>query len=931
MSTREGGGAWRTYTSKQVLGTRGAQQLVGMFKNPDPPGAKEKEVREAEEKETQARYFSGLFWSVVGVPPPDFLVVQDAVGPSQRAALSIYVQPPEQTMKEVRVLGPRRSSVEEARKDGCELKRVAFRCPEKNFNLQEVWRKCYQLENKQWSVQELTGEDVLETAENLLPECQAAQRTKKDHFETTAEWFQANNKRRDYTENFAPIGPSWALAHVQTPVPKLPGVWYMHERQNQEGKHVPMLFFNAESGKYYRNRSTEVTYVPAKSRWLQTGLPHQSEDRSVKMSHGSVCLPTVSGRKDDLAVSLPELARTGSLLKQPLPFADKPAALFLLVDGLRNASASEWCAKRFHTHLLPRLSAIHSDPDDGELVSVVKEALAHLDHALLESPARYAGCNLAVALLMGNRLVVCTVGGCRAVLCTPPTTEPAAKKGTAAASTTNQGWNCRTVEGTMPGHTRLDILQSQRRRRMEAYAPLDFDGRGEQLRAASASEASLADLSDRDRAVQKALRAAHPFAALGFSRADTMAAGPGAGKTAAEAIEALLGPRRPGEAQVESARSRVKAAGEAVDKMLTQDAFGAQQLAELFYVLDEEDGIITQQRAAALLAVPPGCGEAVASGAVSVRYQAVLSGVGATSPAEATRGWEILREAIEAAGRPSTPLWMPPPEARGVVVSSALGLRDLKRPRRLVGLEIASEVLRIDPGSTLCLLLMTDGANSVQPNDMAEAVAAHQGRPKAVATQLASVASQGLQGAKDEKDAKEVSVGVLAAFFSVKALEDPAVQAEAETTDAKKRKSTTSEVVVGPQPGGGLPNRIRVSHILMKWEALTSHDPTARRAAPKGRLQSDAEKELLKLLQILNSMQKETPDASKKLSAKFAELAKAHSDCNSANNGHLADLGWIVPGQSDKDFEAAAFDLSVGAISDIVISARGAHLIHRLA
>ena len=23
---------------------------------------------------------------------------------------------------------------------------------------------------------------------------------------------------------------------------------------------------------------------------------------------------------------------------------------------------------------------------------------------------------------------------------------------------------------------------------------------------------------------------------------------------------------------------------------------------------------------------------------------------------------------------------------------------------------------------------------------------------------------------------------------------------------------------------------------------------------------------------------------------------QAHSDCNSANNGHLADLGWIVPG-----------------------------------
>ena len=100
----------------------------------------------------------------------------------------------------------------------------------------------------------------------------------------------------------------------------------------------------------------------------------------MKMAHGSVCLPTSSGRKDDMAVILPELSRTASLLKQclgaisanirfssetrsfccprPLPFMDKPAALFLLVDGLRQSNLSaEWCARRLHTHLLPRLSA----------------------------------------------------------------------------------------------------------------------------------------------------------------------------------------------------------------------------------------------------------------------------------------------------------------------------------------------------------------------------------------------------------------------------------------------------------------------------------------------------------------------------------------------------------------------------------------------
>ena len=34
------------------------------------------------------------------------------------------------------------------------------------------------------------------------------------------------------------------------------------------------------------------------------------------------------------------------------------------------------------------------------------------------------------------------------------------------------------------------------------------------------------------------------------------------------------------------------------------------RLAELFYMLDEEGGIVSQQRAAALLALAPGCGEA---------------------------------------------------------------------------------------------------------------------------------------------------------------------------------------------------------------------------------------------------------------------------------------------------------------------------------
>jgi len=284
---------------------------------------------------------------------------------------------------------------------------------------------------------------------------------------------------------------------------------------------------------------------------------------------------------------------------------------------------------------------------------------------------------------------------------------------------------------------------------------------------------------------------------------------------------------------------------------------------------------------------------------------------------------------MDAAARPATPLWTPPPSSRGVEVASALGLRDLKRPRRLVGLEFSAEIFRIEPGSSCCMLLLTDGGNDITAAQISEAVAEHQGRPKAVATQLAAACHK---PGSSKEGSESPSLGILTAFFSLKAPEEAPQPAENEA-DTKKRKAPEKEVavVVGPQPGGGMPNRIRVAHILMKWESLTAHDSNACRAARKGRTQADAEKELLKLLQVLNALPHGTPAEGKKLSAKFAELCKAHSDCNSANSGHMADLGWIVPGQSDKDFEAAAFDLPVGAISDIVISQRGAHLIHRLA
>ena len=66
-----------------------------------------------------------------------------------------------------------------------------------------------------------------------------------------------------------------------------------------------------------------------------------------------------------------------------------------------------------------------------------------------------------------------------------------------------------------------------------------------------------------------------------------------------------------------------------------------------------------------------------------------------------------------------------------------------------------------------------------------------------------------------------------------------------------------------------------------------------------------------------------TPEAEK--SAKFAELAKANSDCPSGTRG--GDLGFFTHGQMVPEFDKAAFELPVGKVSDIVKTSFGYHII----
>ena len=82
---------------------------------------------------------------------------------------------------------------------------------------------------------------------------------------------------------------------------------------------------------------------------------------------------------------------------------------------------------------------------------------------------------------------------------------------------------------------------------------------------------------------------------------------------------------------------------------------------------------------------------------------------------------------------------------------------------------------------------------------------------------------------------------------------------------------------------------------------------------------ADAEKKIKELKATIDT----TPETEK--SAKFAELAKANSDCPSGARG--GDLGFFTHGQMVPEFDKAAFELPIGKVSDIVKTSFGYHLI----
>ena len=120
--------------------------------------------------------------------------------------------------------------------------------------------------------------------------------------------------------------------------------------------------------------------------------------------------------------------------------------------------------------------------------------------------------------------------------------------------------------------------------------------------------------------------------------------------------------------------------------------------------------------------------------------------------------------------------------------------------------------------------------------------------------------------------------------------------------DAKKYYDANPDMFKSPADPEG---SVRASHILVKV------DPKADDAAKKAAL--------AKINDIKAQLAKNP--------ALFETLAKSSSDCPSGKNG--GSLGAFAKGQMVPEFEAAAFALQPGKISDIVTTQFGYHIIRR--
>eukprot|EP00929_Paragymnodinium_shiwhaense_P088861 TRINITY_DN49170_c0_g1_i1.p1 TRINITY_DN49170_c0_g1~~TRINITY_DN49170_c0_g1_i1.p1 ORF type:complete len:837 (-),score=223.81 TRINITY_DN49170_c0_g1_i1:15-2525(-) len=767
--------------------------------------------------------------------------------------------------REVKVRGPKRKSRREAVKDGFYM-REGFHTAVADSGVggqkggeageAEVWQRRQDILKKVWSSEELPSEDAkLEEPADREWRLQMAQR---------------------------PRGTGWTR--------KKDKEFFVHS-------HSPMAYAPKKMQYYIVDSSTEPPqYTPCEP-------PHDPVEHPIVVNAGS----SLVGKTDaDLALPerprsllLKELVKTGIAMKKPLFFLDQPAACFVLFEGLRGAAAVDYCSKNFHTKLLQRLSAYLQYWSEAKIEELLKSILEELDAELLQQPALcYDGAAVGIALLLGDRLVMATLGCVRGLLLLP------------------------TGDVTSLGDLHRVTEEGVERQRIDASnCEVISDGRGALAVRRPLQERTTSPGADQAAEIKRVLDAApDSFATLGFSADDSID-----GKAARALYKKLAVRVHPdkvtGELQdrAKEAFAKIEQAAEAIETMCSSDVVATRMLHRLLDRAGSVTSVImTKEWACKLLEVELEASQEDAErSAAELKKQLAKLGQftdGKLAHADARRASQLLDEALDVFAAPAPKDGC---KLEAVKVTRALGLRDLKKPRPIVTAVPQIDFIQLEAG-VHHLTLLSSSTSILSDEEIDARVRGFARQPKAASLVLSRDAAgrwkeQGATGAASLASSVVASFEVSSQQAATKKGEEP--PAKKARTDVAKAKNEQSD-------------KIRCSHILLKHKDLkVQKDPESlqrlRGKPPVTRSLAQAERELLQMLLDLAV----TPN-------QFPALARKHSECDTAiqPGQNCGDLGWISRGAfGGTPLEVAMFGLKVHEVSDIVSTPRGLHLVQRIA
>mmetsp|Transcript_82637 Transcript_82637/g.129075 ORF Transcript_82637/g.129075 Transcript_82637/m.129075 type:complete len:553 (-) Transcript_82637:21-1679(-) len=179
-----------------------------------------------------------------------------------------------------------------------------------------------------------------------------------------------------------------------------PGRWYFNEKIQ--------VFWNALDDQRY-------IWDPVSQKYAAV---HEAQTHDFKIAVGA-CFHDRAVQVKHVLVN--DLAKAAQAMRMSFDHVDRPCAMYALYEGHRGSAANscaEFCAKHLHLKLLPKLAAFRGFFDDERLEAVMQDSFAEVDAEFAEKhPSATDGCCASVALIIGRRLVVASLGDVPAVVC----------------------------------------------------------------------------------------------------------------------------------------------------------------------------------------------------------------------------------------------------------------------------------------------------------------------------------------------------------------------------------------------------------------------------------------------------------------------------------------------------------------------------------